>query len=363
MNQDYVELTFRNLNDKSKRFKCRVLGVSPVTSQRWLTMLSRALHAGVEIEKNYSWVGFPYCERNLDFLCSEINRHIDTINAYMETIPNPLFIKEKLDAEILFDGKDINRNLMNVIHHYFELMQGRVWEKNSEYFLNSNDETRIAIRELNNLCHEIELYVNSEIQRRSEPKYVCPSFHISFFVCDKIDLNYYDYQNFTLDRKFGNVYMHYCQAGKTHYEAFQDDDDVIFDSNISGLRLMSGEFDIDWGPTQDDSLDHYKEKKQRYAQWLEAKGWSIQDKSLGHGRLLVGQVDLADFADCIVDGEVDLVRAHKKLAEYQDVYSMRVVINNQITAERTFDYDWNDEKLNQIRLSILKPYYATYCNR
>lgn len=360
---NYVEVTLRSNSESEKFFTYRILANDQHTSTRWMGLLAEALKSNVELEKNYHFLAFPYSERKLPFLCDEINKNIDVINQYMKTIPNPHFIKERCTPETVFNGIEINRVLMNQIHHNFELLQGQVWQMNSSYFLNSTDDVRIAIRELNNLCHEIELYISSEIQKRRDPEGVCVSEMFSFFVCPKVDLNFYDFQNFSLDRAFGNVYMHYCQAGKTHWEAFQDDDDIIFDNNITGLRYMSGEFGVDWGTEQNDSKSYFFEKKKRYAEWLKSKNWSIEDKTLGHGRLLIGKIDLSIFEDCRVNGKINLEKAHQKIAQCQDPYRIRVYLNNQLAAEKTFEYKCNSEQFIQLRKQILSRSYADYCNK
>lgn len=363
MSTNYVEVTLRSTTQDDQLFSYRIMANDQHTSLRWMGMLAQALNSNVELEKNYHYLAFPYSERSLPFLCDEINKNIDVINEYMKTIENPHFIKERCTPETVFNGTEINRVLMNQVHHNFELLQGQVWHDNSSYFLQSTDEVRIAIRELNNLCHEIELLVSSEIQRRINTEHVCVSQIFSFYICPKVDLNFYDFQNFSLDRGFGNVYMHYCQAGKTHWEAFQDDDDIIFENNITGLRYMSGEFDVDWGADLNDSKPHFFKKKQRYVTWLKSKGWSVEDKSLGHGRLLIGKVDLSVFEDCMVNGKINLLKAHTKLSKYQDTYRIQVHMHGNVAAEKTFVHKSGSPELLKIRKKILTPFYATYCNK
>ena len=364
MNPNRVEVTLRNTKKIDEQMTYTILSNDQHTSLRWMNLLATALNSeNTYLEKNYHWVSFPQSERTLELMCAEINKNIEIINQYMEKIENPLLITERCYPNTVIIDGELNRDLMNRVHHYFELMQGRVWEANSTYFLDSNDDVRLAIRELNNLCHEIELHANGLYIYKRYPKDVSVSQLFSFFTTEKIDLNYYDFQNFTLDSSFGNVYMHYCQAGKTHWEAFQDNDDIIFDNNINGLRFMSGEFDIYWGVQRDDSYDFFKEHKTKYKDWLIEKGWHIADKTLGHGRLLIGKIDLSVFQDCIVAGQLDHELAQIKLSQYQDTYQIKVFLNNKLAGEQKFDFLCGTEQLDEIRKKILFGHYATYCKK
>ena len=50
-------------------------------AQDWITALEQdVLQKSLHLEKNYCFHGFPYTQRTLDYLCSELNRHIFTIN-------------------------------------------------------------------------------------------------------------------------------------------------------------------------------------------------------------------------------------------------------------------------------------------
>ncbi|MFN7730198.1 MAG: hypothetical protein ACK5P7_13645 [Bdellovibrio sp.] len=360
---NYVEVTLRNSLNTGDVFVYRINMTDRHSSLRWMSLLAQALNSNVELEKNFHFLGFPYSGRSLPFLCDEINKNFDMINDYMKAIPNPHFIQEYCTPETVFNGTALNRALMNKVHHHFVILQGQDWNDSGSFFLNATDDVRIAIREINNLCHEIELYVSSELQRQKNPEKVCCSQIFSFFVCPKVDLNFWDFQNFVLDNEFGNVYAHYCQTGKNHWVAFQDDDDIVFDTTIAGLRHMSGEFIVDWGTERNDSKPRFLDKKKRYESWLKSKNWAIEDKTLGHGNLLIGKVDLTGFEDCLVDGKISLLKAHTKLAKYQDTYRIQVHLNNHVAAEKTFVHKSGSVEFLKIRKEILSPFYATYCNK
>jgi len=51
-----------------------------------------------------------------------------------------------------------------------------------------------------------------------------------------------DYQHFTLLRKFGEVYINYCEVGKPLYDVYKDGDNVVGEDNIRPLRYYSSDF-------------------------------------------------------------------------------------------------------------------------
>ena len=47
---------------------------------KWLGALNELLSQSYHLEKNYCFMGFPKCERNLDVIVTEINQTIAAIN-------------------------------------------------------------------------------------------------------------------------------------------------------------------------------------------------------------------------------------------------------------------------------------------
>ena len=57
-------------------------------------------------------------------------------------------------------GLRLKHDACNLLHRYFEELQGTAWEL-SEFYKQADINTKYAIRQLNNLCHEIESWVLS----------------------------------------------------------------------------------------------------------------------------------------------------------------------------------------------------------
>ena len=49
-------------------------------SSKWLSAFNVLLNQSYHLEKNYCFMGFPQCERNLDVVVTEINKTIAAIN-------------------------------------------------------------------------------------------------------------------------------------------------------------------------------------------------------------------------------------------------------------------------------------------
>ena len=123
--------------------------------------------------------------RDIPTLCSELNWAIHMVNKFYLDKGYP-HIDLHFTPEAL--QTDQYRDLMNQIHHHFELLIGQVWDV-SEWFkmaVEESRETTYAIRLLNNNCHQIENIINNTTdyleQKRQEgdKKTIHQSIMLSF---------------------------------------------------------------------------------------------------------------------------------------------------------------------------------------
>ena len=61
---------------------------------------------------------------------------------------------------------EFDRDLLNKLHHHFELLQGQIWNPAS-YLGKANGKERFAISKLNLCCHELEAYYDSVEQQKN----------------------------------------------------------------------------------------------------------------------------------------------------------------------------------------------------
>ena len=267
------------------------------------------------LEKNFCFLGWASSTRNLNFLCHELNKSIEQINSFAF---NPTYEKihpfsaddfqysAKLKTGLCPDGDEMSKpglrlkhDACNLLHRYFEELQGTAWQI-SEYYKQADAETKYAIRQLNNICHEIESWVLSYRKSIVEPEWVRPSQITTFLNAPRYDLHEEDFELFKhnrYDRELGGVYLHWSQVGKTLVEVYRDEHapkmTEALCSEINHQKYYSGEFDIEWGNTITEAThDFKKQEMEGFRTWLKENEYDWEDPKLALGYIKIGQVDL-----------------------------------------------------------------------
>lgn len=356
-----VNIVLRNPLDESQTHTLKIIPKNAPIAKKWIEKLKTCLENNLKIEKNFCWVGWPNSPRNLEYLTEQLRKYVKTINDYNDS-PGCLWEEEYFITEefypdtVITKELDVNHDLFNRLHHHFEVLQGQVW-KISDWFINANNETRYAIRQLNNLCHEMEILIKQIQAKKYHPDYMNPAAIIAFINGPREELEQEDHEHFTLHRGAGRVYLGYCQIGKIHWEAFVDGDEHIGDGGISGLKYVSGEITIDFG-TDTLTRPEHQLKIDNYAEWLKSNGLSIDDKSLAHGWLHVATVDFSPYLEM----GLNLEQTQDFLSKYLDIYKVQIVENDVVVIENTFDYHWNKSDFETQQKQQLFPTYKSFCN-
>ena len=322
-------------------------------SRKWLEAFNSILDKGLHLEKNYCFMGFPDCERNLDVLVTQINQTIAAINGssidyFIKdhfTVANMTVVKHSDRAEQNITS--VNHDKLNQLHLYFEETQG-VSGAMSKHYANADAETRWHIRQLNLLCHEAECLILSIGRHQSTPEWVRPSNVMCWLNAPRFILDDEDYNLFGIDtiaRNHGGVYVGVNKAvGKHHYEVFQDEGgdsriDELTTTTLKPQTEAAGDFDIEWGKS---TLcePFMKEKLKEFRTWLIANNFDPEDKSLTIGHPKIVQVDLDKSF-----GSTDFQEVLKKLTKSLDVYSIKTS-----DAYCEYDYTWHDSKSLQVPL-------------
>ena len=322
-------------------------------AQDWQIALRDLLQSGNLLEKNFCFMGFPDTVRTLDYLCDELNQHVKTINTFFPGYT----IAESFSSDNIVDytNNGINHSVMNVLHNHFEILQGTVWNL-SDYYRQADYETKYAIRQLNNICHEMENLILSQRKAKTSPFWVRPSQITTFLNAPRLDLRPVHRQGFVTngyDRVLGGVYMHWTQIGKTLHEVFRDEGapeltETVCEA-ITELRYYSGEFDVEWGndvvrngghPWHDKEQSHFEE-------WLISNNRDPQDPNLSLGYLPLGQVELRSSFGTAKSSDIwEILSAHL------DIYSIEIDGVSQ-----KFDYCWTDANYKQMQIDMMKPGY------
>ncbi len=306
---------FENIVIQLNNKQLRVEIYDTPLGKRFLEALKDNLKNKRVLEKNFCWLGWADSKRDLNHLVGELNKSIAQINSFNFNPPykkiHPFVTNDFQYSGDLPTGLTGTRPSMekpglrlkhdscNLLHRYFEELQGTAW-KLSEYYKQADYETKYAIRQLNNLCHEIESWVLSYRKNILDPDWVRPSQITTFLNAPRYDLHEEDYELFKQNRyrrELGGVYLHWSQIGKTLYEVFRDENapkmtDALC-SEINHQKYYSGEFDIEWGQTIDeDTFDWKKEEMDNYRTWLAENGYDWEDSKLALGYIKIGQVDM-----------------------------------------------------------------------
>lgn len=317
-------------------------------SRKWASALRQLVANDYHLEKNYCWFGWTQSKRNAEYICTQINRSIQAINAS----DIGYFIDDHFSpATTIQSNLDIDHDRMNWLHRYFEDLQG-VSGQMSPYYQKANAETRWHIRQLNLLCHEYESLVLSMRKDKQAPEWKRPSQLMCWLNAPRFTLDDEDYELFgieTINRSLGGVYVGVNKAvGKHHWEVFNDEGR---DSRISELVTTTlkpqteaaGDFDIEWA--RDPGAYEFQIRKlAEFREWLAANHFDPEDKSLTIGHPQVAQVDLERSF-----GTQDYQQIWAQLADHLDVYKIRVD-----GAEATYNYNWSDADFAARQVAVIQ---------
>ena len=327
------------------------------------------------LEKNFCFLGWADSKRDLNFLCRELNKSIEQLNTFKFDPPyeqihpfsaDDFQYSEKLETGLVDIGDPMTKpglrlkhDTCNLLHRYFEELQGTAW-KLSDYYKQADYETKYAIRQLNNICHEIESWVMSYRKSIIDPDWIRPSQITTFLNAPRHDLHEEDFELFKqnrYDRDLGGVYLHWSQVGKTLYEVFRDEHAPVMTdalcSEINHQKFYSGEFDIEWGDTINETTHDFKKREMdEYRQWLKDNNYNWDDPKLSLGYIKLGQIDLeSSFQQTSFSKIYNIMKDNLNIDRIQ-------ITGNQIS-ENTFPYTLESKDWKQIQIKGLENGYKS----
>jgi hypothetical protein len=354
-----VIVTLRNPLEKTETLDYVINVYEHEMAQLWFTALKEIVAQNKYLEKNFCFLGFPDSQRNLDFICQELFWAKNEINNFFRgeyEIEENYFPNNLRDPETLIPNQDV----MNKLHNHFEILQGTVWGL-SEWYKRADYTTKFAIRQLNNLCHEAESLMLSQRKKMTLPEWVRPSQITTFLNCPRYEFpgNYKTtFAESRYDRKFGEVYLHWTQIGKTLYEVYRDEKGIDVDQAtcdaITHLRYYSGEFDIEWAQDVVYNGPHpwYTKEMSGFRAWLDRNGFDPADDQYNFGYHPVGQVDLQTSFGTSNYSEVWPI-----LSKYLDIYKIQCSDGSGNILCATYPYSWTDKDYYDQQIEQLKPGY------
>jgi len=347
-----VKIVLRNPLNKSDTIDYTIAVNDTPMANNWYLALQDLLKQNTYLEKNFCFLGFPDSPRDLAYICNELQSATNTINRFFA---GKYVIAEIFSPHTLRDGLTPNQELMNHLHNHFEHLQGTVGHL-SDWYKRADYDTKFAIRQLNNLCHEAESLILSQRKVATSPDWVRPSQITTFLNAPRIEFpreykTTFDETRY--DRRFGEVYLHWAQIGKTLYEVYRDENGVDIDEAtcdaITHLRFYSGEFDIEWA--QDVAFNglhpwHTKEMK-GFRAWLHRNRFDAQNAEYNYGYHPVAQVELQSSF-----GTTNFREVWPILSRYLDIYKITA---GDVSA--TYNYTWSDPDYYQQQINMMKPGY------
>ena len=322
------------------------------------------------LEKNFCFLGWADSRRDLNFLCRELNKSIEQINSFTFDPPyeriDPFVADDFQYSDRLPIGNDksqkglrLKHDACNLLHRYFEELQGTAWQL-SPFYIQSDYKTKYAIRQLNNICHEIESWVEAYRKKAIEPEWIRPSQITTFLNAPRYDLHEEDYELFKenrYDRELGGVYLHWSQVGKTLYEVYRDEhapamNDALC-SAINHQKYYSGEFDIEWGDTITEQTHDFKKKEMDgFRSWLKENKYDWEDPKLSLGYIKIGQIDIkTSFQDR------PFTDIYEEMKDNLNINGIEITGND--LSENGFPYTLESEDWKLIQMEALKEGYES----
>lgn len=378
-----IKIVLRNPVNKKEYLDYNIEPYDTELTRDWLEALKNdVLQKELHLEKNYCFMGFPYTHRTVEYLCDQLNKQIKIFNMFNLTETwqkaglEPYYIEEWFTREsVMFSDPDypvgnqpmpglkIKHDIMNRLHNHFERMQGTVWQP-SQYYKLATPEVKYAIRQLNLICHELESLILSIRKLKQIPEWVRPSQITTFINCPRHNLKDTHRDGFSngYDRRFGEVYMHWCQIGKTLMEVYNDEgapkltvgDDPtditvgegVTCEAINALKYYSGEFDIEWAKDVvygDPKRPWHNNKIDDFYNWLENNGIDSSNKNLSLGYLPIAKVDTKSAFGTDNPQEVWPI-----LGNHLDIYSIEYD-----SVKVVYDYNWSDTDYIKRQIELL----------
>jgi len=243
----------------------------------------------IEVGKNYTiyeddrFINWINSTKDKNYYVDELNKQIKIVDEYA---PNTIPFFLKLDQ--------VNQNSFNILHKFFEDTRGPI-EDPAEFYKNATDTVQTAINRFNIMIHEFESLMFNQTKNNVHPE---SRLIVTFKRRVRHELTDEDYDNFTINWTFGNVYINYCEVGKTIIDVLKDKDEIVGNNNIRPLRHYSADFQIKFSPSVgDDTVNRrmqvFKMKYNLRKEFFESLGF-FYNKKLSLGLIPVAELNRKD---------------------------------------------------------------------
>ena len=330
-------ITLRLRNSRDKRIKKLDLVVDlknhPAVDE-WYRRFKYELESGSFLDKTHLFLGQSVLSK--EEMMYKINDTLDTIEAY-DFVANsreeyPVYNNPDIPVRLTLEDLDKGHNneKMNVIHNYFPTLAGP-YDKTTNWMYVATEEIRECICRLNEEVHELHTVLQHENDNFLS-LHICVSWHRD---ADKLTPLPDEFNElFTKEVKKGDLLLGYPQVGKTHIEAWSEQDEELEDEHVDCIEKLSGDFLLKLSPSLGyPYLDDFDE-------WLEKQGLDPDDEQLRLGWAVMGK--LRDVQSLTKD----------RMAKYDDVEQISISDEEGIKSYEfpfsRFDDEYTEEKIKHL---------------
>jgi hypothetical protein len=207
-------------------------------AQKWAIEVSK----NFSINENDRFINWPNSKKDKHYYVKELNRQMQIVEDYS---PNSVPFFLTIDT--------VNQHSFNVLHKFFEDTRGPVIE-GTPFFNNAPKEVQNAIARFNIMIHEFESLIHNQLNIDGHPE---SRLIVTFNDRVRYELVDEDYDYFTINWIFGNIYINYCEVGKTIIDVIKDNDNIVGVDNIRPLRYYSADYQVRFVKTIGD-VEHAK---------------------------------------------------------------------------------------------------------
>lgn len=327
-----IKLRLRNSRDDSiEPIEIKIKLDEHPAVDLWYKRFKYELDSNAFLKKEHLFMGESVL--TVEEMIDKINNTLDTIsnydfvansNKHFSVDKNP-DISERLSTDDFKDGP--NNKKMNTIHNYFPILSGPA-HRTADYMYIASPEVRAAICRLNLEVHEL----HTVLQQTGDGRiHVNLSWHRAPKNLEDLPEIFDDL--FRTDVKFGDVLLGYPQIGKTHFEAFVEEDEELDEEHIEPIKLLSGDCLLRLSPDMgQNTIDDFNN-------WAVDQGLDINDKSLRLGFAKLGSV---------IDIDHDFIKQHVQ-GKFDDVDKI-TLIENDTEKSYYFAYGRFDENYEELVL-------------
>ena len=268
----HVTLRLSKQSDPTDYYDLKYKIIDNEFTRKWINCVLEAQQKQYNISE--PWAIYNINDSlNADYVLKKLNDLIDKVDS----------------EEVLFGFKLENINdqdKLNKIHSIFEQHHGKLdqW-KNNSIFKNKTSEFRKNLSEINQFVHACENGPGS------------PKIRIVYFDLPKVhQFTNNDYKLFTNRRNFGSLYHLYCDVGKNIESLATDNDDHHHDvvPNIHFSADCVAYFCSDDDDAVKRMENTIKDYVSQHKEYLEAKGYHVDDIRLTTGRIELARLENID---------------------------------------------------------------------